>query len=215
MYTGTNPKALQSQHRLADALVSLLMERNYHQISVFDICQSASLSRQTFYNFFNSKEDILRFFFKNLFAFEEKGNLDDIFEHYSLVFKKHTALLQKMLEFGLEGIATEEIAKSFLSNTDNFSFNGNQPHLLLYKYALFSGAVAHLLMEWFRENMSAPLSELSSMMADMFELPITLYDNTEKIVAEERYNDSYEKEYTWETDKMESPEHKPMPLFLL
>ena len=81
MYSGTNPKALNSQRLLAEGLVSLMGEKDYYQISVFDICQSASLSRQTFYNFFNSKEEILYFFFKEQFSDNGKQNLSDTLKY--------------------------------------------------------------------------------------------------------------------------------------
>ena len=58
MYSGTNPTALQSQRWIADSLTGLMLEKSYARITIQDICKRADLSRQTFYNFFNSKESI-------------------------------------------------------------------------------------------------------------------------------------------------------------
>ena len=61
MYQGNNPTALQSQHWIADSLLMLMQEKPYAQITIQNICKRADLSRQTFYNMFDSKEEVLRF----------------------------------------------------------------------------------------------------------------------------------------------------------
>ena len=38
-----------------------MKENDYSKISIKDICGAAGLSRQTFYQFFNSKDDVIRF----------------------------------------------------------------------------------------------------------------------------------------------------------
>lgn len=61
MYSGNNPIAIRSQECLSDALLDLMKENDYSKISIKDICGAAGLSRQTFYQFFNSKDDVIRF----------------------------------------------------------------------------------------------------------------------------------------------------------
>lgn len=61
MYTGKNPTALRSQQWLSQALLSLMEEKQYTDISVKDICKRSDLSRQTFYQMFDSKEELIRY----------------------------------------------------------------------------------------------------------------------------------------------------------
>ena len=68
MYDGNNPTALHSVEWLADALLSLMEEQDYSKITVKDICNKADLSRQTFYNFFIGKDDIIRFCIHQCYA---------------------------------------------------------------------------------------------------------------------------------------------------
>lgn len=218
MYSGRNPKALNSQRLLAEGLVSLMGENDYYQISVFDICQSASLSRQTFYNFFNSKEEILHFFFKEQFLDIDKQNLSDTLKYYSDVLKKNKILLRRMFEFSLESIAAGEISKSLFKISNNFFEGTDQPHLSLYKRTLFSGAVAHLLIEWFRTNMAVPLNELTLLIENTFGISDTLYiyNPPEEKEDEVYYDDSDEEEYTYtESSEEEQYEQRHIPLFLL
>ena len=61
-YSGTNPTAKQSKELLANALAQLLSTKKFTQISIKEICEEAQVSRQTFYNLFDSKDDILRYY---------------------------------------------------------------------------------------------------------------------------------------------------------
>ena len=61
MYSGKNPSALRSQQWLADSLVDLMKVKEFQYISVKEICQKADLTRQTFYQIFSSKEDVIRY----------------------------------------------------------------------------------------------------------------------------------------------------------
>lgn len=60
VYSTDNPVAIQSQQWLATALLELMKEKPYHQITIKEIAEKADLNRSTFYRNFNSKEDILR-----------------------------------------------------------------------------------------------------------------------------------------------------------
>lgn len=61
MYCGTNKTALQSQRQISAALMALLGEKPYAQISVSEICRAAGVSRQTFYTLFTSRENVMTF----------------------------------------------------------------------------------------------------------------------------------------------------------
>ena len=59
MYQGKNRTALASQRQIADALLSLMAELPYIEISVAALCRRAGVSRQTFYSLFRVKENVL------------------------------------------------------------------------------------------------------------------------------------------------------------
>ena len=65
MYCGNNKTALTSQRQIAEALLRLLDERPYGDISVSAICKQADVSRQTFYSLFQSKENVITFALRN------------------------------------------------------------------------------------------------------------------------------------------------------
>ncbi len=65
MYSGCNRIALESQHHIADALLLLLEDTPFEQISVTRLCREAGVSRQTFYTLFDSREDVVIFQLKS------------------------------------------------------------------------------------------------------------------------------------------------------
>lgn len=61
MYCGTNKTALQSQRQIAEAMMSLLREKPFSQVTVSELCKAAGISRQTFYTLFTSRENVMVF----------------------------------------------------------------------------------------------------------------------------------------------------------
>ncbi len=71
MYQGDNKTALGSQKAIADALVRLLHEKRYAELTVSELCQQSGISRQTFYALFQTKENVLRFKLLHDYAYPE------------------------------------------------------------------------------------------------------------------------------------------------
>lgn len=57
-------RTIRSKRDLANALEELLQEKNYDEIGIKDITDRALVSKNTFYNNFNEKNDLLRFIFQ-------------------------------------------------------------------------------------------------------------------------------------------------------
>ena len=55
MYCGSNKTALQSQRLIAEAMMELIREKAYSQITISELCKTAGISRQTFYTLFTSR----------------------------------------------------------------------------------------------------------------------------------------------------------------
>lgn len=66
MMYSTNPSAIRSREMLTTALLELMKNKPYEEITIKDIALKADLNRRTFYRNFTSKEDILFQFGNNL-----------------------------------------------------------------------------------------------------------------------------------------------------
>ena len=56
----TTEKSLERQNRIGKALEEMMMEQDYEDIFVSDLCTRAGISRRSFYRYFNGKDDVLR-----------------------------------------------------------------------------------------------------------------------------------------------------------
>jgi len=61
-------RVLRTRRTLRDALVQLILQRGWEQISVLDICERADVGRSTFYTHFADKEELLLSGFDDLRA---------------------------------------------------------------------------------------------------------------------------------------------------
>lgn len=61
MYCGNNKTALMSQEQISQAMMRLIRQKPYAQISVSELCKAAGISRQTFYSLFTSRENVMIF----------------------------------------------------------------------------------------------------------------------------------------------------------
>lgn len=59
MNKSTNPSAIRSKKEITDALIKLMQDHSYSEISVKQIVLETTLERKTFYNNFSSKDDVL------------------------------------------------------------------------------------------------------------------------------------------------------------
>lgn len=170
MYKGNNPIAIQSRNWMIDALFSLMKEKPYVSISIANICQRAGLSRQTFYNFFNEKDDILRFCLNECFEemlIELQRNKDlqmnDITDSFARFFTKHEELLTLMVSHDLGNIIAQGISDSIATISSQFTPN-EKTHRCVYGNAFFTGALTHLLITWFNDVERLNSEELSELL---------------------------------------------------
>lgn len=176
MYCGSNLTAMNSQKWIADSLTALMGEKPYPQITIMDICKRADLSRQTFYNVFDSKEEVLRFCLQSQyekqfrrFADQSEITLGEIVGAFAVVVAENQILLQRMVENQLDGIIAEEMTKCVSLFAGRFVKQENRTELLAYSEVLLSGALGHLLVYWFRQEKPISLTHLTQLIGDFLQ----------------------------------------------
>ena len=66
MTESNNPSAIRSKNEITEALLSLMQNAPYNEISVKQIIMEARLARKTFYRNFESKDDVLISYLKGI-----------------------------------------------------------------------------------------------------------------------------------------------------
>ena len=175
MYEGTNPTALQSQRWLTESLLSLMKEKPYSKISVIDICKRADLSRQTFYNFFSDKEEILRYYLQSRYRSElskyigkESLSMNEIVASFIRVLTENEEVLSYMLSNGLDLLIAEEIARCVNLFAKYFVSEKRNDDMLPFSEALLSGALGSFLVRWLKGKDKPSLDKVTALFYDFF-----------------------------------------------
>lgn len=173
MYDGMNPTALKSRGWIVDALIQLMQEKPYSQVTIIDICRRADLSRQTFYNIFETKEEILRYCLRQKYeeqflkiSKEEHITCQNIIEALISVLQEDKEILQLMIDNHLDSIVSEEIAKCIAMFAGRFVKEDERNERLPYAEATLAGALSSLLLYWFRQEKKISLEQLTDLFAD-------------------------------------------------
>ena len=169
MKKSQNPSAVRSRKEISNALLQLMQEYPYAEISVKQIIMETSLARKTFYLNFRSKDDVLESILNELIReYTEalsKENVDPLTVIFSFC-DKHKALLSllhknKMLYLLL--IRLNEFLPEY-SKTEDISSN---PFAKLmgelepdYLIAFNVGAIWNVLFKWIDRGMVDSLDSI-------------------------------------------------------
>ena len=175
MYTGNNPTALRSMEWLLKAFNELLETNDYASITIKEVCQKADLSRQTFYQLFNSKEELVTYQCEDFFAgymdelLKKNTAPDDLDKIVFLFFdyaRKYKKLIRLLVDNNFSYVITEKWY-SFLQEINELKFQELSSYQNQYLYWFISGAVSQILLQWFQNDMDLSTKEISKLTLEL------------------------------------------------
>lgn len=179
----TNGKiAARSRQQMAQALLKLMEQYPYREITVTQITQEAGLSRKTFYRLFSDKDEVLDLTFQGLYQVYSDRVRAARPEHYwdvvRLFFdfweerKDLLSLLQK------NGLLPRVLDRSYHYAMEVFALVRSPetvealspalPYLLSYSV----GGLHGMLLKWAQEGMTVPAGELVGALEAAFQSPL-------------------------------------------
>lgn len=122
MYQGNNPTALQSQKMIVNALLRLMEKKEFSKINIKELCETAMISRQTFYSLFNNKEEVIGLHLDTLFHiyFEEfirskrDFTIKDLCDNTISYLIKQKKLIRIMVNSNLDHVVKDRIESYLL-----------------------------------------------------------------------------------------------------
>ena len=173
MYTGNNPTAIQSMDRLSCAAVRLLSDTAYTKITIRNLCKSADVSRQTFYNLFDSKEEVLHYCIRNRYeklfdnladaAGTEISGITDTFIRF---YEDNRGLIDCLIENHLESVITEELYDSILLYVNRFVKRGDQDKRIPCAAAMLAGALTALEVYLMKSGENIEYEKITELLTD-------------------------------------------------
>lgn len=175
----TNGKiAAQSKQKMVQALLKLMNQYDYREITVTQITQEAQLSRKTIYRLFSAKDEILALFFEELFqeCFTQIKALKlqhywDVVQLFFDFWEKRKDLLSLLQKNNLLPRVFEQ---SYQYSMQVFAFIRSKetadslslplPYMLAYSV----GGMHSMLLKWVEKGMDIPSAELISKLKSGF-----------------------------------------------
>lgn len=168
MYQGNNPTALRSQKWLAESLIRLLYKKPFAQIMVKDIYTQADLSRQTFYNLFDSKEEVLRYYLRTLYLpflqwlqAQENPELENATGRLIQILDENKQIVSILIENHLETMLLEGTIYVVDTLSKRLLHTVQKSKTLPFMIALVSGAIVNAIVFWVKEGMPISTTELN------------------------------------------------------
>lgn len=170
--------AEQSKQKMIKALLLVMEQYDYKEITVTQITQEAQLSRKTFYRLFSDKDDVLRLFCEKLFhqcfaqiKLQKIQNYWDVVQVYFDFWEARKDLLSLLQK---NNLLSHVFEYSYRYSTEIFEFVRSKevatsfalplPYMLAYSV----GGMHSMLLKWAEKGMDVPSSELISKLKSGF-----------------------------------------------
>ncbi len=169
-----NPANVFAKDCIATALIKLMQQKKYEDITITDIAQTAGVSRVTYYRNYKSKEEIITHHMDELgYQFEqETKHLDRLKDRYACVLAffrhwiKHSEFLLCLSEAKLSYVMLEHINKSI-------SVVATTPKKK-YEACYFVGSMHNILFEWIKDGMKESPEEMAAIFCELYRVALPL-----------------------------------------
>jgi AcrR family transcriptional regulator len=157
---------------IAQGLLLLLKNKPLVDISIGEITDKAGVNRSTYYRNFNSKEDIIKFYFNNMWSeysltFDKTApyinHLQKLLTHY-LKYKKELLLIYKN---NLSYLILDALNDFFRPALKDITSNYEER----YKMYWYTGAIYNTVLFWLSNDMKETPEELSKMYMNILSNP--------------------------------------------
>ena len=169
-------RIIKTKKALKSSFAKLIAEVPYHKISIIDICREADVHRATFYNYYNSKEDLFssiiedtkdvfvsKFFEQNKYSMNSRSDvinfiIDSFIEHCSTI----SSYLKKVVEAQNPETIKHIMNRSLFTNLYQVlslfpSNNQNLPKDFICSF--YSGALTNIIF-WYMDNTNVSKDQL-------------------------------------------------------
>lgn len=178
MYCGSNKTAIASQQQISRAMMRLIQEKPYSQISISELCKEAGTSRQTFYSLFTSRENVMVFTLHSRFRASQEAapwaartasrqeSLRMLCRGCSQYLYQNRGLLSVLVENKIDYLLYDSIFE--LMNRSDCLLGGMDPCLRRYASSFYAGGVSCVARQYAREGCDASPEKLEALLLQLF-----------------------------------------------
>ena len=179
MYTlCTTEKTAQQQQQFEQTFLQMLLENDYDNITISELCRRAGLSRKIFYRLFEKKADVLysmidRAFLESDYYIPDESVAPGEFHRFFAYWQYKKDLLDALLKHQTSSLLTERAirfamreagspVREFGAEKDKGSYEA----IVFYLSGIFS-----VLLSWHAQGYRQSIDEMSALMMDLLTAP--------------------------------------------
>lgn len=176
MYCGNNKTALASQRQISNAMMRLIQEKPFSQITVSELCREAGISRQTFYTLFTSRENVVVFTLQAHYcdapqmADYDRSDRTDSLKALCRVYSEYMCNNQRLIKTLVDNHIDYLLYDSFfdaLENCDCF-LESVDPCTRRYAASFYAGGVSSVARRYAQEGCSTSADRLEELLMTLF-----------------------------------------------
>ncbi len=175
---------------ITTALLIIIREKDYDEITITDITEKAGVSRMAYYRNYKSKDDILisriREMAEEFFAsiLRDNINLEDLLIKVGLYFKENPDYITAVSKTGLLNSALDEIRHVVYRVFPSIKSSAEEQ----YATHFYTGAIISVMRYWFEAGMKESPEEIAAIIcSNMGEKTVRNFENS-KLTASGRNN---------------------------
>lgn len=154
---------------IVDALLLLMNEKEFDEISITEICNKAGVSRMAYYRNYYTKKDIIIEYLKDIAEdFKRKSHSwqkDNEYTNKNVIyflftyFKNYSYFIKTLRKANLSGLL-QECLNQYLENEINI----NKDNEISEKYHMYSysGALYNVYMKWIDNDMKESIEDMTN-----------------------------------------------------
>jgi AcrR family transcriptional regulator len=167
-------RVVRTRNILGDALVALMLEKPFEQITIKQVLARAGVGRTTFYEHFRNKDDLFQSDVEDFFRMmgglltrtgadpRRLAPVEELFSHLREARDFHDALVAAGKADGVRELATRVFAGSIEERLQAAGVEMD-PADFQATARLLAGGLFSLLDWWIREGMTAPPAEMDAL----------------------------------------------------
>ena len=169
-----NPSALRSKKKITEALLLLMKQYPYTEITVKQILLETDISRKTFYRNFLSKDDVLNSFIDTIFqdyviAIQQQKQKYSLIQTLDVIFffcEKNKEILFILRDNRLLYLLLEKLNMLILNEHNRYISELQENHLesqLFTEYIIYFniGGVWNLIFRWIENDMCDSINDIT------------------------------------------------------
>ena len=174
MYCGSNKTALSSQRQIAEAMMRLIQEKPYQQITLSELCKVAGISRQTFYSLFTSRENVMVFTLQARYCSAPDIGAPSCDVHglrllcrgYSEYMLQNRDLIKLLVDNRIDYLLYDSFFES-LSACSCF-LNNVEPCTRRYAASFYAGGISCVARQYAQEGCTTTADRLEELLMTLF-----------------------------------------------